>query len=176
MIGDAAAQVRHRAVLGVDEHPRACVRAECLELCDREWFVVRDFGPRSRSGARSAVLSAGAEVVLGARLAELDPEPAELTADGDTDAGLALTAEAAIGWVGMANAQTAPGAVRRAKGARSSAGTVADPPVYLPVTLAQYAARSILIALPRRGSWRSGRSRLSPIRHRSTFARPSASR
>ncbi len=65
-----------------------------------------------------AVLSAGAEVVLGARLAELDPELAELTADGDTDAGLALTAEAAIVLVGMANERTAPGALRRAEGLR----------------------------------------------------------
>ena len=61
-----------------------------------------------------------------------------------TDAGLALgAAEAAIALVGMANERTAPGALRRAEGLpRSSAGTAANPPVYLPVTLAQYAARS----------------------------------
>ena len=69
-------------------------------------------------GRAVAVPSAGAEVVLGARLAELDRELAELTADGDTDGGLALTAEATIGCVGMANERTAPGAVRRAEGLR----------------------------------------------------------
>ena len=41
-----------------------------------------------------------------------------LSAIGDTDAGLALTAEAAIALVEMATERTAPGAVRRAEGLR----------------------------------------------------------
>ncbi len=60
----------------------------------------------------------------------------------DTDAGLALTAEAAIALVGMANDRTAPDGLRRAEGLRGRLGGVADPPVYLLVMLAQYAARS----------------------------------
>jgi DNA-binding CsgD family transcriptional regulator len=61
---------------------------------------------------------------------------------GDTDAGMALTVEAAIALVGMANERTAPGALRRAEELRGRLSALADPPVYLLVMLAQYAARS----------------------------------
>jgi DNA-binding CsgD family transcriptional regulator len=64
-----------------------------------------------------------------------------LSAVGDTDAGLALTAEAAIAMVGMVNERTAPAALRRAEGLRSRLSTLVDPPVHLLVMLANYAAR-----------------------------------
>ena len=64
-----------------------------------------------------------------------------LAAVGDTDTGLALTAEAAIAGVGMMNERTASAALRRAETLRGRLRTVADPPVHLRVLLAQYAAR-----------------------------------
>ena len=64
-----------------------------------------------------------------------------LAAVGDTDAGLALTAEAAIVMVGMVNERTAPAALRRAERLRGRLSTLVDPPVHLLVMLANYAAR-----------------------------------
>jgi DNA-binding CsgD family transcriptional regulator len=64
-----------------------------------------------------------------------------LAAVGDTDAGLALTAEAAIAVAGMMDERTAPAALRRAEGLRGRLRTLADPPVRLLVMLATYAAR-----------------------------------
>ena len=64
-----------------------------------------------------------------------------LAAVGDTDSGLALTAEAGIAGVGMMNEHTAPAALRRAEALRRRLRMLADPPVHLLVMLAQYAAR-----------------------------------
>ena len=64
-----------------------------------------------------------------------------LSTVGDTDAGLALTAEAAIVMVGMVNERTAPAALRGAERLRGRLSTLVDPPVHLLVMLANYAAR-----------------------------------
>ncbi len=64
-----------------------------------------------------------------------------LSTVGATDAGLALTAEAAIVMVGMVNERTAPAALRRAERLRGRLSTLVDPPVHLLVMLANYAAR-----------------------------------
>ena len=64
-----------------------------------------------------------------------------LAAVGESDARLALTGEAAIAMVGMANERTAPTALRRAQTLHGRFGTVADPPAHLLVMSASYAAR-----------------------------------
>jgi DNA-binding CsgD family transcriptional regulator len=64
-----------------------------------------------------------------------------LSAVGDTNAGLALTIEAAAAMVGLVNERTAPAALCRAEALRGRLSTVADPPVHLLVILANYAAR-----------------------------------
>jgi DNA-binding CsgD family transcriptional regulator len=65
-----------------------------------------------------------------------------LAAVSDTDAALALTAEAGIVLVGLVNERTAPGALRRAEGLRGRLRTLANPPVHVLVMLASYAART----------------------------------
>ena len=65
-----------------------------------------------------------------------------LAAIGDRDAGLALTIEAGIALVGMGNERTAPAAFGRAEALRGGLNAVAEPPVYLLVMLASYAARA----------------------------------
>jgi tetratricopeptide (TPR) repeat protein len=66
-----------------------------------------------------------------------------LGAVGDTDAeALALTAEAGMVLVGIVNECTAPAALRRAEGLRGRLRTLADPPVYVLVTLAYYTTRT----------------------------------
>ena len=52
-----------------------------------------------------------------------------------------MTFEAAVALVGMQNERTAPAALRRAEGLRARLNELADPPVYLLVMLAYYAAR-----------------------------------
>ena len=64
-----------------------------------------------------------------------------LAAVGESDARLALTGEAAIAMVGMANERTAPTALRRAQTLHGRFGTVADPPAHLLVMSASYTAR-----------------------------------
>jgi DNA-binding CsgD family transcriptional regulator len=64
-----------------------------------------------------------------------------LAAAGESDAGLALTSEAAIAMVGMANERTAPTALHRAQALHRRLKTVADPPAYVLVMSASYAAR-----------------------------------
>ena len=65
-----------------------------------------------------------------------------LAAISDTDAALALTAEAGIVLVGLMNERTAPAALRRAERLRSRLSTLANPPVHVLVMLASYAART----------------------------------
>jgi hypothetical protein len=64
-----------------------------------------------------------------------------LAAVGDTNAALALTAEAGIVLVGLMNERTAPAALRRAEGLRGRLRTMANPPVHVLVMLTSYAAR-----------------------------------
>jgi len=61
---------------------------------------------------------------------------------GDSDAGLALTAEAAIALAGLRNDRAAPTALCRAEQLRGRLKTLADPPMLMLVTLAHHAARS----------------------------------
>jgi DNA-binding CsgD family transcriptional regulator len=65
-----------------------------------------------------------------------------LAAISNTDAALALTAEAGIVLVGLVNEHTAPEALRRAEGLRGRLSTLANPPVHMLVMLASYAARA----------------------------------
>jgi DNA-binding CsgD family transcriptional regulator len=65
-----------------------------------------------------------------------------LAAIGDRDAGLSLTIEAGIALVGMGNERTAPAAFGRAEALRGGLNAVAEPPVYLLVMLASFAARA----------------------------------
>jgi DNA-binding CsgD family transcriptional regulator len=65
-----------------------------------------------------------------------------LVAIGDRDAGLALTIEAGIALVGMGNERTVPAAFGRAEALRGRLNAVAEPPVYLLVMLARYAAQA----------------------------------
>ena len=58
------------------------------------------------------------------------------------DARLDLAFEASIALVGMQNERTAPAALRRAEELRARLNELADPPVYLLVMLAYYAART----------------------------------
>jgi len=91
---------------------------------------------------RASSALAGAYVVSDQAERSLEVLDRVRAAVSDTDAGLALTAEAASALAGMANERTAPGALRHAEELRGRLNAVADPPVYLLVMLAQYAARS----------------------------------
>ena len=65
-----------------------------------------------------------------------------LAAIGDSNPGLALTLAAGIALIGMGNERTAPAAFRRAEALRGHLNALADPPLYLLVMLASYAARA----------------------------------
>ncbi len=91
---------------------------------------------------RASSLLAHAYVVTDQAERSLEVLERARAAVSDTHAGLALTAEAASVLAGMANERTAPGALRRAEQLRGRLNALADPPVYLLVMLAQYAARS----------------------------------
>jgi len=84
--------------------------------------------------ALAAVGDTDAAPALTERLGTIEPELRR-------DARLDLTFEASIALAGMQNERTAPVALRRAEELRARLNELADPPVYLLMTMAYYAPR-----------------------------------
>jgi DNA-binding CsgD family transcriptional regulator len=147
----AAAYLRR----AISEPPTASVRATVLlSLGTAEW---RAGQPDAIAHLEHALAASGedlgtflaASILLALATLVTDPgaersvEVLEhaLEAAGDSDAGLALTLQSAIALVGMMNDRTAAEAFRGAEVLRGRLDALADPPVYLLVLLANYAAR-----------------------------------
>ena len=101
-------------------------------------YTVSDRAERAVEVLERALAAVGdrkGTLALTERLGTIEPEALR-------DARLDLTFEASIALVGMLNERTAPAALRRAEELRARLNELADPPVYLLVMLAYYAART----------------------------------
>jgi DNA-binding CsgD family transcriptional regulator len=130
---DAVAHLE-QALAAAGEDSRTLIAASSLLAFA---YAVSDRGERAVEMLERALAAVGdrnATLALTERLGTIEPEPLR-------DAALALTVEAGIALIGMVNERTAPGALRRAEGLRGRLNALADPPVYLLVMLALYAAR-----------------------------------
>jgi DNA-binding CsgD family transcriptional regulator len=131
---DAIAHLE-QALTAADDDPRTLI-ATCVLLAFA--FAVSDRAERAVEMIERALASVGdrnATLEVTERLGTLEPETLR-------DAQRALMLEAGIAVAGMMNERTARDALHRAEGLRGRLQSLADPPVYLLVMLAQYAARA----------------------------------
>ncbi|MBV9367552.1 MAG: AAA family ATPase [Solirubrobacterales bacterium] len=145
---EVAAGYARRAL---SEPPAAGDRAGLLELLGTaQW---RAGQPHALAQLEEAHAAAGSDFRSGIALLALANAVSDraaraielleraLTAVGDANAGAALTIEAGICMVGMADERTVPAALRRAEALRDRLRTLPQPPVYVLVVLAYYATR-----------------------------------
>ncbi len=130
---DAIAHLE-QALAAADEDPRTFF-AVCALLALA--YNVTDRGERAVEVLKQALAAVGnrnATLGLTERLGTIEPEALR-------DARLDLTLEAGVTIVGLTDERTARAALRRAEGLRGRLRTLADPPIYLLVMLADYATR-----------------------------------
>ena len=123
-----------QALAAADDDPRTVITA-CALLALAYNVTDRAEGAVEALDQALAALGDRKEMLaLSERLGTIEPEPLR-------DARVALTLEAATAVVGLTDERTARAALRRAEGLRGRLRTLADPPVYLLVMLADHAVR-----------------------------------